>query len=51
MSKKHKLNTDDMEFNMDDYVVREKRRPIKNYKKAWEEHLDDYDEIDDFYSR
>lgn len=26
-----------------------KKRPIKNLKKAWEEHEDDYDEIDDFY--
>lgn len=26
-----------------------KKRPLKNLKKAWEEHLDDFDEVDDFY--
>lgn len=26
-----------------------KKRPVRNLKKAWEEHEDDYDEIDDFY--
>lgn len=25
------------------------RRPLKNLKKAWMEHTDDFDEIDDFY--
>lgn len=25
------------------------RRPLKNLKKAWMEHLEDYDEVDDFY--
>ena len=25
------------------------RRPLRNLKKAWMEHLDDYDEVDDFY--
>jgi hypothetical protein len=25
------------------------RRPLKNLKKAWMEHTDDYDEVDDFY--
>lgn len=26
-----------------------KKRPIRNLKKAWMEHTEDYDEIDDFY--
>ena len=26
-----------------------KKRPLKNLKKAWMEHLEDYDEVDDFY--
>lgn len=25
------------------------RRPLRNLKKAWMEHVDDYDEVDDFY--
>lgn len=29
--------------------MRRDRRPVKNLKKAWMEHVDDYDEIDDFY--
>ena len=26
-----------------------KKRPLKNLKKAWMEHTDDFDEVDDFY--
>ena len=26
-----------------------KKRPLKNLKKAWMEHTDDYEEVDDFY--
>lgn len=26
-----------------------KKRPLKNLKKAWMEHVDDFDEVDDFY--
>ena len=26
-----------------------KKRPLKNLKKAWMEHLEDFDEVDDFY--
>lgn len=26
-----------------------KKRPLKNLKKAWMEHVEDYDEVDDFY--
>ena len=25
------------------------RRPLKNLKKAWMEHVEDYDEVDEFY--
>lgn len=28
-----------------------KRRDIRNWKKAWSEHTDDYDEVDDFFSK
>lgn len=27
------------------------RRPIKNLTKAWLDHVEDFDEIDDFYGR
>lgn len=27
-----------------------KKRPIKNLTKAWNEHVEDYDEVDDFYA-
>ena len=27
------------------------RRPIKNWTKAYTEHLDDLDELDDFYAK
>jgi hypothetical protein len=29
---------------------RERRRPIRNWTKAWVEHETDADEIDDFYT-
>ena len=29
--------------------MRRDRRPLKNMKKAWMEHTEDYDEIDQFY--
>jgi hypothetical protein len=25
------------------------KRPLKNLKKAWMEHLEDFDEVDDFF--
>lgn len=28
-----------------------KKRPLKNLKKAWESHLEDFDECDDFFER
>lgn len=27
----------------------ERKRPVQNWKKVWSEHVDDYDEVDDFY--
>lgn len=27
----------------------DKRRPLKNLKKAWESHVEDWDEVDDFF--
>lgn len=29
----------------------EHRRPVKNWKKAWTQHEDDFDDVDDFYTR
>lgn len=29
----------------------ERKRPVKNWTKAWEEHMEEADEIDDFYGR
>jgi hypothetical protein len=26
-----------------------RKRPLRNLKKAWMEHTDDFDEVDDFY--
>ena len=26
-----------------------KKRPLRNLKKAWMEHTEDFDEVDDFY--
>ena len=26
-----------------------KKRPLRNLKKAWMEHVEDFDEVDDFY--
>jgi hypothetical protein len=31
--------------------IRQQKRPIKNLTKAWMEHQDDFDEIEDFYGR
>ena len=28
-----------------------RRREIKNWKKVWSEHTNDYDEVDEFYGR
>lgn len=44
---------DDHEDEYSDNKLRkgEKRRPVRNWKKAWSDHLDDYDEVDDFHTR
>jgi hypothetical protein len=44
-------------YDYDDYEddsktkKQDKRRPVRNWKKVWSEHVDDYDEIDDFHTR
>ena len=30
-------------------AMRRDRRPLKNLKKAWMEHTEDFDEVDEFY--
>jgi len=52
---KYKKNHYGTQENVDDeeYVDMRngaKRRPIRNWTKAYVEHLDEADEIDDFYS-
>ena len=57
--KKYKTSYD--EYHNDDYdhdqddtkkkSLRDHRRPIRNWKKAWSDHTDDFDEIEDFYSK
>ena len=27
----------------------ERKRPVQNWKKIWSEHVEDYDEVDEFY--
>lgn len=29
----------------------ERKRPVQNWKKVWSEHLEDFDEVDDFYGK
>lgn len=29
----------------------ERKRPVQNWKKVWAEHLDDFDEYDEFYGK
>lgn len=58
-SKKLKFNSDYDEHAEYENEVRRKtkadiqnsRRPVKNWKKAWIEHTDDYDERDEFYGK
>lgn len=55
--KKHKSN----QYEYDDYddyddmpkkkSLSDHRRPIKNWKKAWIEHSDEYEDIEDFYKK
>jgi len=44
-----KYGNGDDKYRLD--VIRRDRRPLKNLKKVWEDHPDNYDEIDDFFSR
>lgn len=52
-TKKNHLN-DSIREEVEEYHFtpknREKRRPIRNWTKAWVEHETDADEVDDFYS-
>jgi hypothetical protein len=32
-------------------AYQDKRRPVKNYKNAWSQHVSDYEEHDDFFSK
>jgi hypothetical protein len=41
---------DDNQYNVKKQQ-QSQRRQIKNWKKAWTEHENDYDEMDDFYSK
>lgn len=50
---KHDKNDyDDLEeeYNRPPRKSAEKRRPIRNWRHAWEERQKDYDELDDFYA-
>ena len=29
----------------------DKKRPVQNWKKVWAEHVEDYDEVDEFFGR
>lgn len=29
--------------------MREKRRPVKNWTKAWQDHAEEYDELESFH--
>lgn len=49
-AKKTHLIDRDEEENYHDTKNRDKRRPIRNWTKAWIEHETDADEIDDFYT-
>jgi hypothetical protein len=47
-SKRHNNEYDEKKIHMvkpEDY----KKRPIKNLKKAWEEHVEDFEDIEDFF--
>lgn len=55
-SKKLRHNYD--EYDEDEYPTNTshkkggpRRRPVRNWKKAWVEHQKDYDEVDDFFSK
>ena len=29
----------------------DRKRPVQNWKKVWSEHVEDYDEVDEFFGR
>lgn len=29
----------------------ERKRPVQNWKKVWAEHVEDYDEVDEFFGQ
>jgi hypothetical protein len=50
----NKLMWDDEELvDQRDYRLNgkklDRKRPVQNWTKAWSEHLEDFDEVDDFY--
>jgi len=50
----NKLMWDDEELvDQRDYRLNgkklERKRPVQNWKKAWSEHIEDFDEVDEFY--
>ena len=54
VTKDNKLMWDEEELvDQRDYRLNgkkmERKRPVQNWKKAWSEHLEDFDEVDDFY--
>lgn len=50
-----KFNNNDYDDDFDDYKKPKKkdspRRQVKNWKKAWINNMDRYEEIDDFHSK
>jgi len=42
---------DDEDYTRGKKLHKENRRSIKNWKKAWAQHENDYDELDDFYTK
>lgn len=56
MTNKYRYNTNEDYDDEDEYRKPKKkdsprRRQVKNWKKAWSNNQDRYDEIDDFYSK
>jgi len=53
--KNHRENFRYEDYDDEDRPVKRKepprRRPIRNWTRAWEEHQDDWDEQDDFYAK
>ncbi len=42
---------DDDSYQSSRYVKEEKRRPIRNYKRAWYEHEENFEDVDDFFTK